>query len=692
MFQIKNIEIKYADKILLKEADLSFQRGKLYTIYGASGIGKSSLLNKIGMISPLNKGLKYYFDSKEINTSDNNEVSSFIFEEIAFIFQNQNLLRTLSVFDNLAIPLRYKGIEEERIDEKINELLNELGILELKNKYPTELSGGEEQRVAIARALVSDKTIILADEPTNSLDKSNRESVLSLFVNLSKKYNKIVIIVSHDEDVIDKGDIKLYFEDQELVSTDDHTVEKINFDKKEKWLPNIVSKDSKIKIRSKKVPIPLFLTIFVAIVVAVTVSAINFNTLFNKRYTQLLDSSLENGILVINDSLNTNTKKVVDDFLSIKDKDLNTLKNGNNISKIEPFIEFVDYGMTIENAKKYIQNRGRKQREITVDTKTVRLKNRYSIQPLFFNSTVERNTEYFDRDSKKGVFISESFIKKEKIENIKAGSEITLTYYVPVKNYEMDIEINGLNKKGDGDLYKIKTSTFKVLGIIKKEYLFNYSEKGNTFFMYINEMKNIQKQMIKNSKKMDSLGGFKVKEWKPSAVFITLKESVMVPNEIQRIKSISSNFVTISSSENYKSFKYALNYFKKILLWISVVLILLVISVLFFVFYLMNNSRKLEVGILKALGIKDNSVLFIYLRELMEYGKIITKYSLVVIIIITLASNVLMKLNLMDSVQFMIKSLIWIFVLSFSIILVSGIIPVYVTCKQSVVDTIRLNR
>lgn len=692
MFQIKNIEIKYADKILLKEADLSFKRGKLYTIYGASGIGKSSLLNKIGMISPLNEGLKYYFDSKEINIRDNNEVSSFIFEEIAFIFQNQNLLRTLSVFDNLAIPLRYKGIEEERIDEKINELLNELGILELKNKYPTELSGGEEQRVAIARALVSDKTIILADEPTNSLDKSNRESVLSLFVNLSKKYNKIVIIVSHDEDVIDKGDIKLYFEDQELVSTDDHTVEKINFDKKEKWLPNIVSKDSKIKIRSKKVPIPLFLTIFVAIVVAVTVSAINFNTLFNKRYTQLLDSSLENGILVINDSLNTNTKKVVDDFLSIKDKDLNTLKNGNNISKIEPFIEFVDYGMTIENAKKYIRNRGRKQREITVDTKTVRLKNRYSIQPLFFNSTVERNTEYFDRDSKKGVFISESFIKKEKIENIKAGSEITLTYYVPVKNYEMDIEINGLNKKGDGDLYKIKTSTFKVLGIIKKEYLFNYSEKGNTFFMYINEMKNIQKQMIKNSKKMDSLGGFKVKEWKPSAVFITLKESVMVPNEIQRIKSISSNFVTISSSENYKSFKYALNYFKKILLWISVVLILLVISVLFFVFYLMNNSRKLEVGILKALGIKDNSVLFIYLRELMEYGKIITKYSLVVIIIITLASNVLMKLNLMDSVQFMIKSLIWIFVLSFSIILVSGIIPVYVTCKQSVVDTIRLNR
>lgn len=118
------------------------------------------------------------------------------------------------MYDNLKISLDFFNLSAKEVEKKIDDILSELEILELKDVYPEDLSGGEEQRVAIARGMVTDKNIILADEPTNSLDSENRELVSSLLLKLANKYNKIVIVVSHDEYVINKGDIKLHFEDK----------------------------------------------------------------------------------------------------------------------------------------------------------------------------------------------------------------------------------------------------------------------------------------------------------------------------------------------------------------------------------------------------------------------------------------------------------------------------------------------
>ena len=312
MFEIHNLSIKYGKKTLLLPTSLKFKEGKLYTIYGKSGVGKSSLLNKIGLISEYDPKVTYIYDGSKIDTSNKKVVSSFIAQNIAFIFQSHNLIKDLTVYDNLKISLNFFKLSTKEIEDKIDNILSELGILELKDVYPEELSGGEEQRVAIARGMITDKHIILADEPTNSLDSENREIVSSLLLKLANKYNKIVIVVSHDEYVINKGNIKLHFEDQKLIGMK----EEAGCNSQEEWHASKLKKQIRLKVQKKRKvpPLPLFLLILISFTVSLAVGSINIQSLFSSKYQRLISSSLENGFLVINDSIGLGTSKVIDDF------------------------------------------------------------------------------------------------------------------------------------------------------------------------------------------------------------------------------------------------------------------------------------------------------------------------------------------------------------------------------------------
>ncbi|NLK93846.1 MAG: ATP-binding cassette domain-containing protein [Clostridiales bacterium] len=155
MLKINNLTVRY-NRLILDNVDVNFTRGTLYVIRGASGSGKLSLLNILGLIQSNNKECTYYFDSKKL---------------------------------------------------KSESLIEYVGLKQVENNYCTDLSGGEEQRVAIARALINDADIILADEPVASLDNENRENILNLFSKLAHELNKIVIIVSHDNFVGDQADV-----------------------------------------------------------------------------------------------------------------------------------------------------------------------------------------------------------------------------------------------------------------------------------------------------------------------------------------------------------------------------------------------------------------------------------------------------------------------------------------------------
>lgn len=690
MFEIQNLSIKYGKKTLLLPTTLKFKEGKLYTIYGKSGVGKSSLLNKIGLISEYDPKVTYIYDGSKIDTSNKKVVSSFIAQNIAFIFQSHNLIKDLTVYDNLKISLNFFKLSTKEIEDKIDNILSELGILELKDVYPEDLSGGEEQRVAIARGMITDKSIILADEPTNSLDSENREIVSSLLVKLANKYNKIVIVVSHDEYVINRGDIKLHFEDQKLIGMK----EEPGCDSQEEWHASKLKKHIRLKVQKKRMPpLPLLLLILISFTVSLAVGSINIQSLFSSKYQRLISNSLENGFLVINDSIGLGTSKVIDDFQSISNKEMHQISDSSNVYKLEPYIEFPSMGITFENAENYLKMSRDFSPNLSINGKNIHLSKNYSVQPLFDTNTTQRQIKYFDRTTNRGIFVSESFIKEQKLEDIVAGSEMTLTYYVPINIYESHIDKEGTYYKSDGDLYVKEEQTFKILGIVKEEYPFNYSVNGNTLFMASDEMLKIQSKYIgAESKQRETIDDLPVKEWAPSAVHVTVKDSKDVPQEINRIKKISDKFSIVSSFENYKEFNKGLTYIKNFLIIISLVMLLLVVAILSFVFFLINRTRKYEVGVLKAMGYSTKHVFRLFILELLNYGKKIITLSSILLLILTILAIQMLQLEVVDIIHFYLTSIISLIFLTFAVLMISGLIPIYMTGKQSIVDAIRKNR
>ena len=693
MFEIRNLSLSFAGRRLLEPTDLIFERGKVYTIYGKSGVGKSSLLNKIGLLSATDPSVSYFFDGKEIDIENKKSVSVFIAEEVAFVFQGRNLINDLTVFENLRLALNFYDLSPDEIESKIDTVLADLQISSLKHAYPEDLSGGEEQRVAIARALVTGKTLILADEPTSSLDKENREKVSALLIDLAHKYHKIVLIVSHDEAMIAIGDVQLHFKDHKLVENCLILNSDEGIKDSKKWSSCLSSSHTKLSVLKHRRPfLPRLLAFFIALVVAIAVTSINFQSLFADKYHQLVNNSLENGFLVINDSLHLQTTKVLDDFLSFDKEEITSISTSQNIQTVKPYMEFLSLGMTFDNSKDYSQLQKNFQPTLTIDGQNRSLTRNFSIQPLYQTNTTQRQIEYFDRSNEKGIYLSEQFISDEKLPNIVSGTTVTLTFYIPISLYESSIEKEGNILKGDGDLFVKVDKTYPVLGIVKKSYPFEYSPYGNTLFMNIAEMEELQNEAIQQHPMTKiALDGFPLKSWMPSAIHVLLKDSGAIPEELSRIRAISSQITILSSYENYEEFNKGLTYIRQFLMLLSLVLLILVIAVLSFVFFLLNRPRRFEVGILKSLGYSTQNIVWLFLKELIGYGKTISILASCLLVILSILAMQVLKLEISDVFKFYLTSVFTLIGLSVSVLIISGLLPIYTTCRQTVVDTIRKN-
>ena len=196
---------------------LEIKDGESVAITGKSGAGKSTLLNIIAGLDLPDSG-EIILDGQRIKTSSAQSLSKYRSRNIGFVVQNYGLLDHLTVLENVILPLRYfsRGMTKVEKRRKAQLLLKNMGIAELASKYPPQLSGGECQRAAIARALIKDPKIILADEPTGSLDDENEKTVLEIFREL-KEENKTVIIVTHDQSVAQSCDRVIKLENGSIV-------------------------------------------------------------------------------------------------------------------------------------------------------------------------------------------------------------------------------------------------------------------------------------------------------------------------------------------------------------------------------------------------------------------------------------------------------------------------------------------
>lgn len=201
--QLKNIRKSFGSgerKVhALQGINLSIEDGEMAAVMGKSGSGKSTLLNILGGLIQADQGT-YLFENQQINNLKPKQLSAFRSENIGFILQYYALLDDRTVFKNIALPLKYRKKKKSMIAARTEELLRKMEIYDKRNNYPCELSGGQCQRTAIARALANDPGVILADEPTGSLDSGTETMIMEMFQQMNRE-GKTIIIVTHDESV-----------------------------------------------------------------------------------------------------------------------------------------------------------------------------------------------------------------------------------------------------------------------------------------------------------------------------------------------------------------------------------------------------------------------------------------------------------------------------------------------------------
>ncbi len=187
---------------VLKGINLTVKNGEFVSIMGASGSGKSTLMNILGCLDKPTSG-NYFLEGRDVSKLTPDELAEIRNKKIGFVFQGFNLIQRLSILENVMLPLYYAGLHSKDSEEMALNALKLVDLSEKVNKFPNQISGGEQQRVAIARAVVNDAPIIMADEPTGNLDSVRGADVMNFFEKINAERGATIILVTHDKHVAD---------------------------------------------------------------------------------------------------------------------------------------------------------------------------------------------------------------------------------------------------------------------------------------------------------------------------------------------------------------------------------------------------------------------------------------------------------------------------------------------------------
>lgn len=216
MIEIKGVTKSFSSLQVLKGIDLRIEKGEIVSIVGPSGAGKTTLLQILGTLDKPDSG-SVVVDGIETSTLSTNKLSEFRNTHLGFVFQFHQLLPEFTAIENIMIPAYIAGMKPKEARSRAEELLEFMGLSDRATHKPNELSGGEKQRVAVARALMNNPAVILADEPSGSLDSKNKEELHKLFFELRDKFGQTFVIVTHDETLATLTDRTIHLKDGRIV-------------------------------------------------------------------------------------------------------------------------------------------------------------------------------------------------------------------------------------------------------------------------------------------------------------------------------------------------------------------------------------------------------------------------------------------------------------------------------------------
>jgi putative ABC transport system ATP-binding protein len=220
MVEMRDVRKVYRAGLIETEAlssvSISVARGEFLAIMGPSGSGKTTFLSVAGLLDDFQEG-QYFLDGEEVRGLPDRQLSRLRNRKLGFIFQSFNLIPDLDVFDNVDVPLRYRGLDARARAERIEKVLVQLGLTARMRHLPGQLSGGQQQRVAIARALVGGPELLLADEPTGNLDSSSARQIMDLLERINAEEKMTIIMVTHDQELAARAHRRLHILDGKII-------------------------------------------------------------------------------------------------------------------------------------------------------------------------------------------------------------------------------------------------------------------------------------------------------------------------------------------------------------------------------------------------------------------------------------------------------------------------------------------
>ena len=624
MINIKALTIAYDGRVIFDNVNVAFKRGTITVIQGKSGSGKSSFLNVLGLMQTAAK-CEYSFDNTVVSKLNDSERADFRLHNVGFVFQQSNLIQELTAKENLIVPMTIT--QQNNISEKADELISYVGLEEVKNSYPGSLSGGEEQRLAIARAIANDADIILADEPTASLDAENSTKVLELFSRLAHELNKIVILVSHSEFVPKYADVICEIKNRDLIVTKSATAENISqttdtHGKAEKkrnvfrFVRYYTRKRSGDKILNR-----VFIAV-TALVAAAAILSTNFGANFANTQKRLIDTIADRSILVVNNTLNLRDKAGQVDYeeaLVISPDTIGQIESLANVGKVYPWYSLVSDGVDLDQQTSLASIKITSGSTIIADKsygnsfmgELLSPRDRFTVCPLY-------DEEYHDissiLESKSGLVISTGLILTKSLANKFSDNPdelidktIEISCFVPTKVAEdFAVYSNGDMEKVNLVFYKLVTIKSVITGIVKDSYSpWNFSriEEPDLVLMSSGQLLSV----INSNKDMHF--DENQKELGPSALVIFADTYSEVPAAASGLENISATFSVVNHATNIQATLDNNSSIRSVLITATLVFVGAVAILFSVLYYIKNRSRKREFGILKAIGFTKSNIM-----------------------------------------------------------------------------------
>ncbi|WP_297426954.1 ABC transporter ATP-binding protein/permease [Clostridium sp.] len=641
-YKLKGSEKFYA----LKHINISLKNGELVSIIGESGSGKSTLMNLIGGLDSNYSG-EIFVNGINIKKLRKKELDKYRKNEVGFIFQSFNLIGHLSVLDNVSIAMTLSNVRKREKIKRAKEILTELGLEKHINKKPNQLSGGQKQRVAIARALINNPEIIVADEPTGSLDSKTTMQVLEIMKKIAQK-GKLVIMVTHSEQVASSSSRIIKIEDGEIIDN-----------RKISQLYNINNDERQIQINKQKQYLNIFSSIKLALInmkekfsrnllvslgSSIGIMSIILMLSFGngiKNYFNKTMSSYVNPLVVAvnmpsedNENVNLDVATVqrpdVNSTKPFEEKDIDTLSKIQNVSSIERGYTVISMGVNtlIYNNKSY---------------------NLMQVSTISSNITPSNIGK--GALPKEGEILVNKAISDKLGEDI-IGKKVSLHILVNSKVLNKDFIVSGIYTTSGGDLTAVMRSVY-----------LNYSD--------------LQKLYSDNNYTL-----------KPNVVYVITNNSKYTSGIKEKIKELgysesSQELMTSMFNQMIDILTYVLSGVAAISLGVSAIMIIVVM-------YISVVERTKEIGIIKAIGARAKDIRRIFVSEAFLIGV----FSGVIGIAgayfvgkgINVMSNKLFNVNLV-----LIKRLYGIFGIGVSIIMstLAGLLPANKAARLDPVESLR---